>query len=127
LYPCPDADTAGAVIVSQAGGTLLTETIVALGLDRALSAALAPWRPATAVHDPAKVVSDLAVTLAVGGDSLADVAVLRAEPGLYGRVASDPTVSRCPCRGSRCQLSPSPRPDVRQPLAARTASASRMP
>jgi hypothetical protein len=46
------------------------------------------------VHDPAKVVCDLAVTLALGGDCLADVALLRAEPGVYGRVASDPTVSR---------------------------------
>jgi predicted lipoprotein with Yx(FWY)xxD motif len=34
------------------------------------------------------------VTLALGGDCLADVALLRGEPGLYGRVASDPTVSR---------------------------------
>jgi hypothetical protein len=59
-----------------------------------LSAALAGWRTPTAVHDPAKVVLDLAVTLALGGDCLADVALLRAEPGVYGRVASDPTVSR---------------------------------
>ncbi len=28
------------------------------------------------------------------GDCLADIALLRAEPGVYGRVASDPTVSR---------------------------------
>ena len=30
----------------------------------------------------------------MGGDCLADIALLRAEPGVYGRVASDPTVSR---------------------------------
>jgi len=40
------------------------------------------------------VWSSAAVTLALGGDCLADVAVLRGEPGLYGLVASDPTVSR---------------------------------
>ena len=34
------------------------------------------------------------MSLALGGDCLADIAVLRAEPGIYGRVASDPTVSR---------------------------------
>jgi len=45
-------------------------------------------------HDPAKVITDLAVTLALGGDCLADVALLRAEPGVFGAVASDPTVSR---------------------------------
>jgi hypothetical protein len=94
FYPRPSVDTTGASVVSNAGGTLLIETICAVGLDRALSQTLAPWRPATAVHDPAKVVLDLAVTLALGGDCLADIAVLRAEPGLFGRVASDPTVSR---------------------------------
>jgi hypothetical protein len=39
-------------------------------------------------------VSDLVVSLALGGDCLADVSVLRAEPGVYGPVASDPTISR---------------------------------
>lgn len=47
-----------------------------------------------AVHDPAKVLLDLALGLAVRGDCLADVAVLRAEPSVFGPVASDPTVSR---------------------------------
>lgn len=94
FYPCPVVDTAASNVVSQAGAVLLTETARTVGLDQVLSAALAPWRPANAVHDPGKVVLDLAVTLAVGGDCLADIAVLRAEPGLFGPVASDPTVSR---------------------------------
>src|SRR6266496_3869215 len=45
-------------------------------------------------HDPGKVISDLAIALALGGDCLADVAILRAEPAVFGAVASDPTVSR---------------------------------
>jgi hypothetical protein len=48
----------------------------------------------SAVHDPAKVIIDMAMTLALGGDCLADLALLRAEPSRYGRVASDPTLSR---------------------------------
>jgi hypothetical protein len=40
------------------------------------------------------VLLDLAVSLAVGGDCLADVAQLRAAPAVFGLVASDPTVSR---------------------------------
>ncbi len=64
------------------------------GLDRGLSRVLGRWRPLTAVHDPGKVVLDLAAALAVGGDCLADIAVLRAQPAVFGRVASDPTVSR---------------------------------
>ncbi len=72
---------------------LLVETARTVGLDRALTAELRRWRKPLAVHDPGKVVLDLAVTLALGGDCLADVAVLRAEPGVYGLVA--PT-RRCP-------------------------------
>jgi len=55
------------------------------GLDRGLPAGLARWRVPRAVHDPGKIIADLAVTLALGGDCLADIAVLRAEPGLFGR------------------------------------------
>ena len=94
FYPCPDVDTAGTQVVSHAGTVLLTETITRVGLDHALSSALGRWRPRLAVHDPAKVLLDLALGLAVGGDCLADVAVLRAEPRVFGPVASDPTVSR---------------------------------
>ena len=94
FYPCPTADTGGSMVVSHAGGLVLTETIRAVGLDRELSAAFARWRLPLAIHDPGKVVADLAVTLALGGDCLADIALVRAEPSVYGLVASDPTVSR---------------------------------
>jgi hypothetical protein len=94
LYPRVHADTSGTAIVSQAGGVALVETARAAGLDRALSLALGRWRKPMARHDPGKVITDLAVTLALGGDCLADVALLRAEPAIFGRVASDPTVSR---------------------------------
>lgn len=94
LYPRVQADTNGTAIVSQAGGVALVETARVAGLDRALSVALGRWRRPVARHDPGKVITDLAVTLALGGDCLADVALLRAEPAIFGRVASDPTVSR---------------------------------
>jgi len=94
LYPRVRTDAAGAGVVSQAGALLLVDTVRAAGLDRALSAALEPWRKATAVHDPAKILLDLAVSLALGGDCLADIASLRGAPALFGRVASDPTISR---------------------------------
>jgi hypothetical protein len=81
-------------MVSHAGAVLLVDTLRAAGLDRALSRALEPWRKPTAVHDPAKILLDVAVSLAVGGDCLADVAVLRGASEVFGRVASDPTVSR---------------------------------
>ena len=88
----------GKGIVSQPGGLLLTRTLAATGLGRGLSAGLARWRAPRAVHDPGKIVADLAVTVALGGDCLADIALLRAEPGLFGPVASDPVVSRLVAR-----------------------------
>jgi hypothetical protein len=84
----------GPGIVSQAGALLLTETARITGLGAGLSAGLARWQPTRAVHDPGKTVLDLAVAVAIGGDCLADAGVLRAEPGLFGPVASDPVISR---------------------------------
>ena len=52
------------------------------------------WRLARSVHDPGKTVLDLAVTIALGGDCLADAALVRAQSELFGAVASDPTISR---------------------------------
>jgi hypothetical protein len=84
----------GKGIVCQAGGLLLVETLRVTGLGKGLSEALGRWRAPRARHDPGKIVADLAVTLALGGDCLADIAVLRSSPELFGLVASDPTVSR---------------------------------
>jgi hypothetical protein len=81
-------------LLSSAGGSLLSATARLLGLDRALSDGLAPWRSGRATHDPGKIVLDLASAIALGGDCLADLAVIRSQPDLFGHVASDPTVSR---------------------------------
>ena len=94
-YPHLVVDGSGRKVVSGAGGVLLTRTAMAVGLDAALSAALARWRRPFARHDPGKIVLDLAISLAMGGDCLADLAQLRAHPQVFGPVASDPTVSRC--------------------------------
>lgn len=48
-------------MVSQAGGMLLVETIRKTGLDRAITAALTPWCKSRAVHDPGKVLVDVAL------------------------------------------------------------------
>jgi len=81
-------------LISSAGASLLVEVGRASGLARGLSAALRPWRAARSRHDPGKVGMDLAVALALGGDCLADLAVVRAQPELFGPVASEATVSR---------------------------------
>ena len=93
-YPRLTVDTTAKRVVSQAGGVLLVAAAGKVGLDRELSAALAPWRKRWAVLDPGKILLDLAVSVAIGGDCLADISLLRSEPAVFGRVASDPTVSR---------------------------------
>jgi Transposase DDE domain group 1 len=84
----------GRGLVSQAGAVLLWETMRVTGLGRGLSTGLDRWRAPRAVHDPGKIVADLAAAVALGGDCLADIAVLREQPELAGPVASDPVVSR---------------------------------
>ena len=93
-YPHVRVEGGGRGVVSQAGSVLLMETVRKTGLDQAISAALAPWRKPRAVHDPGKVLLDVTLAVALGGDCLADVGMLRAEPAVFGPVASDPTVSR---------------------------------
>ncbi len=94
FYPRVRVEGDGRQVVSQAGSVLLVETVRKTGLDQAISTALAPWRKPRAVHDPGKILLDLALAVALSGDCLADVGVLRAEPAVLGPVASAPTVSR---------------------------------
>jgi Transposase DDE domain group 1 len=81
-------------LISSSGALLLREAIRVAGLDRGLSSALSPWRLERAQHDPGKILLDLATAVALGGDCLADLAAVRAQPVVFGSVASDPTVSR---------------------------------
>jgi hypothetical protein len=70
-YPALAVDGQGSSVVPNAGAVLLLRTAQTVGLPGALSEALGPWRRPTARHDPGKVLLDLAVSLAVGGDCLA--------------------------------------------------------
>ncbi|MGH7190075.1 MAG: IS1380 family transposase [Steroidobacteraceae bacterium] len=80
--------------VSHAGSALLAGTADGVGLTRALSEAMAPTRERRSAHDPGVVLRDLVVTLADGGDCLADLGSLRDQEDLFGRVASDSTAFR---------------------------------
>ncbi len=94
---CPPKITVsadGEGLVSQAGALLLAEALRVTGLGAGLPAQLGRWRAPRAVHDPGKILADLVMMLALGGDCLADVAVLRAVPQMGGPVASDPVISR---------------------------------
>jgi hypothetical protein len=81
-------------LVSHAGAGLLAEAADRLGLTDALSRALAPVRERRGRHDPGRIVRDLAVMLADGGDCLADLRAVRDQQPLFGAVASDATAFR---------------------------------
>ena len=84
----------GRGVAGHAGALLIAELADRVGLTDGLSVAMAHTRQRRSAHDPGVVLAHLAVSLADGGDCLADVAVLRNQPELFGNVASDPTVFR---------------------------------
>ncbi len=89
-----DVTADGEGLVSHAGSALLAEVADKTGLTRALSAGLAGMRERRSGHDPGRVVRDLAVMLADGGDCLSDLGAVRDQAPLFGSVASDSTAFR---------------------------------
>ena len=89
-----DVTADGDGVVSHAGAALLAGTADRIGLTKALSEGLAPMRERRGAHDPGRVVRDLAVMLASGGEHLCDLAAMRDQEPLFGAVASDSTAWR---------------------------------
>ncbi len=89
-----DVAADGEGLVSHAGAALLGEVADRVGLTRAFSAALAGVRERRGRHDPGRVIRDLAVMLADGGDCLSDLRAVRDQEPLFGPVASDSTAFR---------------------------------
>jgi len=83
----------GTGVVSHVGAALLRMLADRAGLTSALSAALTrkAWWP---MHDRGRVLVDLAVLIADGGEAIADIDVLRHQQEVFGPVASDTTVWR---------------------------------
>jgi hypothetical protein len=81
-------------VANHAGSAALTELADILGLTRAYSNAMVPTRRRRSAHDPGRVLRDLVVMLADGGDCVADLGVLRDQPELFGEVASTSTAWR---------------------------------
>src|SRR5437764_512325 len=84
----------GKGLATHAGSRLLAEMADRSGLTDALSEALAPMCKRRRRHDPGKVISDLVVTIAGGGDALANLLGLRLQADVFGAVASVPTAFR---------------------------------
>ncbi len=84
----------GTGLVSRAGVALLRELTVSTGLGTGWSEALIDTYVGIPTHLPGRVLADLAVMIADGGDALAHLATLRDQDKLFGRVASDATAWR---------------------------------
>jgi hypothetical protein len=86
------ADQAG--LVSRSGSALLPELAARLGLQVGLSVGLGHLFERQPVHDPGRVIVDLATTLVDGGDCVSDLGALADQPDLFGLVASSSTATR---------------------------------
>jgi Transposase DDE domain group 1 len=84
----------GEGLVSRAGAALLAQVADKVGLTRVLSLRLAGVKQRRRGHDPGRVIRDLAVMLADGGECVADLGVVRDQQALFGEVASDSTAFR---------------------------------
>jgi Transposase DDE domain group 1 len=84
----------GAGLVSHAGTALVARVADKLGLTKALSVRLAMIKQRRRGHDPGRVIRDLAVMLADGGECVSDLGAVRDQQALFGPVASDSTALR---------------------------------
>jgi len=85
----------GTGVVAHAGSAGLRLLADRVGLVSALSVALAQ-RSFTPCHDRGRVLADVAVMIADGGEAIADIDVLRHQAPLLGAVASGS------CKSRRC-------------------------
>ena len=80
--------------MSHAGSALVAQVADKVGLTRALSLRLAGLKQRRRGHDPGRVIRDLAVMLADGGECVSDLGAVRDQQALFGPVASDSTAFR---------------------------------
>ena len=80
--------------MSHAGTALLAGVADRLGLSSGLSARLAVLKARRRGHDPGRVIRDLAVMVADGGECLSDLGAVRDQEALFGAVASGSTAFR---------------------------------
>jgi hypothetical protein len=81
-------------IVAHAGARLLVDVADGLGLTARLGERPTARRTRASAYDPGQVLRDVAVMIADGGDCLSDLAVLRDQPELFGRLPHEVTVWR---------------------------------
>lgn len=94
LYPHLPTVTTPQKLVSHAGLTTLTGLLNSLGFRKLCEDRFSQFVPSTAIHRPGKMIADLALMLAAGGEQVCDTDQLRVAQGVFGPVASEATFSR---------------------------------
>ena len=84
----------GRGVVSHVGARLLADVAQATGLVAGFDEVAGGRRVRRSAHVPGQVLAEVAVMIADGGEAIADLAVLRNQPGLFGLVASPATCWR---------------------------------
>ncbi len=102
--PAMLVSASGTGLVPHAGSRLLAEMADRTGLTHAMSEVLADRLAPQTAHDPGRVLVNLAVVIADGGETIRDIATLAHQPGLFGpaRVGFDVLAGarRCDRAGS---------------------------
>jgi hypothetical protein len=92
--PAVEVSADGSGVVSHVGARLLADLADRTTLTAQLSTVFsARTKPQTA-HDPGRVLVDVAVMLADGGECISDIATLADQAAMFGPVASDSTCWR---------------------------------
>ncbi len=84
----------GRGLAVHGGARLLVDLADGTGLTAALSGAMAGAKVRGRGHDWGRVLADAAVMIADGGEAICDIAAMACQPGLFGEVASAPTLWR---------------------------------
>jgi Transposase DDE domain group 1 len=92
--PSLEVSADGAGVVSHAGSRLLADLADRTTLTGQLSAVFAHRRAPQTAHGPGRVLADLAVLIADGGEAISDIATLADQSAVFGPVASDSTCWR---------------------------------
>jgi hypothetical protein len=92
--PAVEVSADGAGVVSHVGARLLADLADATTLTAQLSGVFAVRTAPQTAHDPGRVLVDLAVMLADGGECISDIATLADQGEVFGPVASDSTCWR---------------------------------
>jgi DDE family transposase len=92
--PPVEVSADGMGVVSHVGARLLADLADTTTLTGQLSMVFAHRAAPQTAHDPGRVLADLAVVIADGGEAISDIATLADQAAVFGPVASDSTCWR---------------------------------